>query len=577
VIYTPERTIATARHLVAPSSWTYSRPGDRGIIAAMTSIRRALVVAAAFLAACRSSSSSGPAAPDPGPGGPSCAELGLPVAAFVENGTGTHRGEVAGDFTVPLVGGGEFNLRRRWSGCDVYAFVPDTISISEREPASVWTRDLDLLLQGSPRNAHYFFVSRQAADAGADLATSAMKARIDDLLGTLAPGDAASWRGRLHVVAGRAGTLAGWLQPLLTSGIGKMGLVIDRDQRLRGVGNLSDVSRYDAAVTTGWPFRSNLAYLQYEVQGANAQAVVNARLRSDGATVVPLWQGETLAAGFAEVDVTLPSAAQLQAFDTLEVEVTLGCPDAEAVEVGNCGAWDYLARLTAPGSGSAELARFITSYHRESHWVVDATPLLPLLAAGGVQRLRWDFAPSWNTQPTRTWISLRFSNRARGMRPVSAIRLFGGGDFGATYDVGRTPIGVPVPAAARRVELVAIVTGHGAGTNQCAEFCSHQHEFTVRTSSTSGTHRLEFPDAGSQTGCIAQVVSGTTPNQAGTWWYGRGGWCPGQQVTPHVFDVTADVIAGGAATVEYRGLYAGAPPPDGSGTIDLASWLVVYE
>jgi hypothetical protein len=66
------------------------------------------------------------------------------------------------------------------------------------------------------------------------------------------------------------------------------------------------------------------------------------------------------------------------------------------------------------------------------------------------------------------------------------------------------------------------------------------------------------------------------PNQSGTWWFGRGGWCPGQQVDPHVFDVTADVLAGGDATVGYRGLFAGSAPPDGSGDINLTSWLVVY-
>ena len=30
-----------------------------------------------------------------------------------------------------------------------------------------------------------------------------------------------------------------------------------------------------------------------------------------------------------------------------------------------------------------------------------------------------------------------------------------------------------------RIELWAIVTGHGNSTNSCAEFCNHQHEFKV--------------------------------------------------------------------------------------------------
>ena len=59
-------------------------------------------------------------------------------------------------------------------------------------------------------------------------------------------------------------------------------------------------------------------------------------------------------------------------------------------------------------------------------------------------------------------------------------------------------------------------TGHGAGTNQCSEFCNHQHEFTVG----GAVHLQTFPMAGSASGCIKNLESGMTPNQAGTWWYG---------------------------------------------------------
>ena len=60
-------------------------------------------------------------------------------------------------------------------------------------------------------------------------------------------------------------------------------------------------------------------------------------------------------------------------------------------------------------------------------------------------------------------------------------------------------------------------------------------------------------------------------------WFGRGGWCPGQQVTPWVVDVTGEVTPGQDATVSYRGLYRDADPPASSGTIDLISYLVVYQ
>ena len=63
--------------------------------------------------------------------------------------------------------------------------------------------------------------------------------------------------------------------------------------------------------------------------------------------------------------------------------------------------------------------------------------------------------------------------------PVAATPLFTGGDFNSMYNATRAPVTVAIPADAVKVQLVALVTGHGAGTNQCSEFCNHQHVFTV--------------------------------------------------------------------------------------------------
>ena len=32
---------------------------------------------------------------------------------------------------------------------------------------------------------------------------------------------------------------------------------------------------------------------------------------------------------------------------------------------------------------------------------------------------------------------------------------------------------------------------------------------------------------------MAQVLQGSEPNEHGTWQYGRGGWCDGQEVVLH--------------------------------------------
>ncbi len=504
-----------------------------------------------------------------------CDAMGLAPRPFAAGPYGPHRGDLADDFTIDLADGSTYAFQQGFTGCELHVFVPDTLVVSDQDATSIWEADLDKLLKASPKNVHYVFISRQKTDAAAKKSTDAMVARVDALLAKLAKGDADHWRARVHVAAPRAGALGNWVGDVI-SGSGRIGFVIDRDQRVRGMGMLADVKRYDQALADAkaWPWKSNLAYAANEAVYWNAQADQQAKLDADGATIVPVFEGETLAE-FAEKDVALPSAAELAKFDTLEVEVTSACPNPDEIEFGNCGAWDYIASLGVfdANQKNVEVARFITSYHRETHWVVDASAMLVQLASGGTRHFRWDFAPSWNTQPTATKLALRFSNRKKAVRPSAATFLWSGGGFGAAYNDAHPPVTVDIPAGAKKVELFAIITGHGAGTGQCSEFCNHQHEFTV-----NGTvHLKDHKVAGSSDKCMPEMKHGMVPNQGGTWWFGRGGWCPGEQVDPWVVDVTSAVTPGQAATIAYRGLVVGKPPADGSGDIDMVSYLVVHE
>lgn len=506
-----------------------------------------------------------------------CTEESLTPRAFEAGPYGVHRGDLADDFSLPLTDGSTWSFKEKFSGCESYVFVPDTLPVSDLDTSSVWEaeKDLTTLVKNSPRNTQYFFVSRKSDPAAATMSITAMQARVDTVLAKLTK-DQEHWRRRLHVVANRAADLGNWVGDVFATS-GAIGFAIDRRQRLRGAGYLADVKRFDQALNDAmkWPWKSNLAYAANEAKYMNAQADLADRLDAETPTVVKLFDGEILAE-FQDKEVTLPTSEQMKAFDTLEVEVVQRCPDPDKIELGNCGAWDYLAGLyieDAAHANQVEIARFITSYHRETHWVEDISQMLPLLAQGGLQNFRWSFAPNWNQQPTATTLSLRFSNRNKGMRPTSATFLWAGGAFTPDYNTGRAPVDVPIPADAKKVELWALVTGHGAETNQCSEFCNHQHEFTVG----ANAHTLQFPNAGTESECIGHLANGMTPNQAGTWWFGRGGWCPGQQVDPFVLDVTADVTPGQTATLSYRGLFQGKDPPDVSGNIDLTSYLVVYQ
>merc|ERR1711879_151778 len=64
-------------------------------------------------------------------------------------------------------------------------------------------------------------------------------------------------------------------------------------------------------------------------------------------------------------------------------------------------------------------------------------------------------------------------------------------------------------------------------------------------------------------GCGDSVVLGTTPNEYGTWLYGRDGWCDGNRVAPWVVDVS-DQLRTEGNLLEYRGLFNGTVPDPSS-------------
>ncbi|MEZ4266522.1 MAG: peptide-N-glycosidase F-related protein [Myxococcota bacterium] len=506
-----------------------------------------------------------------------CAD-GLPARPFSYEQGGVYRHDLAGDFTFERTDGTTWRLSEHWTGCDTYVFIPDTLRRTQIDPTSIWAGGVPGLIAASPDNVHYVFISRAATDEAAAAAANALAGRFIDAVINMPAEKGGFWLAHLHVTPRRAGALGSWVQTVMDQGTGALGFAIDRTQRIRGLGSLSDVTRQNQAASAAgaWPFETNLAYASNEARYLNAEAAQVQALQAEEATRVVAWDGEVLAE-FAETEVTLPSAAELAEFDTLHIEVEMRCPDAKKIEPGNCGEWDYLAHLyllgAAEGDARIELGRFITAYARETRWASDVSPMLAHLKAGGTRKLRWDFAPPWNTQPTWTRLALRFSKRGKGMTPREAVPLYFGGNFGEGYNEGFAPIDVPIPADATRVELYSVITGHGSATSQCAEFCNHAHEFTVNGKTALRTH----PTVGVPTGCMPELARGMVPNQYGTWWYGRGGWCPGQQVAPWIVDVSDVALPGTTASVSYRGLLNGAPPPPDAGNIVMSSWLVIYK
>lgn len=88
---------------------------------------------------------------------------------------------------------------------------------------------------------------------------------------------------------------------------------------------------------------------------------------------------------------------------------------------------------------------------------------------------------------------------------------------------------------------------------------------------------VDFPEARSPDGCTDRVDQGVVPNQHGTWYFGRGGWCPGWDVRPVVIDVTSELRMGAenelgyTATVDNRVITSMA----GYGNVVLTAYLVL--
>ena len=505
-----------------------------------------------------------------------CADLELPVREFSsESPANLRRHQPAGDFSVPLRDGSTWTLSERWSGCESYIFLPHWLSLSSLNNGTFWTKGLKKLMGVSPVNAHYFFVVGGSSDSDSDTFGSEMRDRIDSALASKDDDEREWWEARLHVVDGPSDSVGGLVGDLFAADIGMLGFAIDREQKIRTLGSMAAVEAQNSELSAAgeWPWERRVFSAGYEAEYFNFEAERQARLDAVDATVIEVFGGDVIAE-YEDGTLSLPDAATMAGFDTLEIDVVMECQDPDGYELGNCGAWDYIAHLWLMEDTTEtwlEMGRFITTYHRESRWVLDASHALAWLQDGGDRTIRYSWAPSWNTQPTAVTLSLRLSNTGKAVAPREAFPLFSGGAFNTTYN-DRDPVEVEVPGDAEKVEIVAIITGHGMDTGNCAEFCDHGHHFTVG----SETFSLELDEPGNDTGCAETVGTGTVPNQGGTWWFGRGGWCPGRRVDPFVVDVTGQVSPGGPASVAYEATLNGGAPYDDAGTITMHSWLVVH-
>lgn len=532
---------------------------------------------------------------DAGPTGPDfCAEMSIPRFTFSTALGGNQFGDLAGDFTVHELDGTEWRLRDRWTGCESYVFLTSFPGVND----GLFTNSApdDLFLVG-PRNVQYFFLSDAADEATRRDFATRMAALLEDSFDfrSTPAADREFWRTRFHFVVDRA-TSAGSVGALLTdyityasspsSGVdvgGGRGTAYPPAPTVLGIDRAQHWDAGDSlAQSVAATDNSTMGMAAYLPLFYNYRGELEARLTAQAseATIVSLVDETTTLRTFTRT-VTLPSASEMASLDTLEIDVVVDC---EARNPFACSEWDRIADVQLCLDGEActdrrEVGRWITPYWRRGrqHYLLEASPMLGLLRAGGQATFFVELGPDW--ERATEWhasVSLRFRS-AGGAAPSAsgAERAYVGGTFGPDYNTSHGPFTFTPPAGTTRVELVTLLTGHGQDSgNNCAEWCDHRHSFSVNGTALP-TIRYDRDEIGSPFGCAQRASLGVIPGQLGNWEQSRAYWCPGMAVQPIRTDITSLVTIGAESTLTYQGS-TGASGPPVAGDIDLTTYVVYY-
>ncbi len=247
-----------------------------------------------------------------------------------------------------------------------------------------------------------------------------------------------------------------------------------------------------------------------------------------------------------DVPVSFPASG---AYQKIVLHLALDCP------TDGCDPWDRFGSLglvTQKGEDGGpdtviELARFITPYHVGAAWDLDVTDLRPLLTGDVTLEAFIDTWVGPGSQYGGGWLftaSFAMTGGVPTPLPIAAVPVWTARDV--TYGDPTKPISAAAPPAmltlppATSYALRTFVTGHGQGNaGNCAEFCGKTHTITAGT--TPHAQKIWRTD------CATTAA----PKQQGTYQYSRAGWCPGADVKPWTFDVTADVAGSTSATFSY--------------------------
>lgn len=253
--------------------------------------------------------------------------------------------DTAGPFTVETLVG-EFDFEASWTGRDSYIFLNFTDDPNQSSDLLAYLGDLwfpggsailetDLLLLNTPEDVHYFFGSFDA-DAEADM--QRMHDDVQESLQVLPRPEQAHWQERFHFIKAPLRQNGGWLGDVLNNN-GWLYFAVDSSQKMRQLG-------YPVDMFTDSP---KLSYFAHEAQYFSFETKREIERAEEDALVIDVFEAESIHTRTFEVE--FPSAEEMKDYDSMELDVSMFCP--EHLDT-NCGEWDYLSNLYACAVPTAE-------------------------------------------------------------------------------------------------------------------------------------------------------------------------------------------------------------------------------
>ena len=435
-----------------------------------------------------------------------------------------------------------WNFQTQWNGNESYIF----ITLGPSSSSTLWNSSaIDDLLEDSPDNVHYFFLSNNNTYFQ-DVRDK--KGEIDLILLGMSEEEQSHWKKHLHFIPNKCDSHS---QDFVEAVCDVRAIGIDRFQRWKEIGYLGNPANFSGTY---------ISYLAHEATYYNYE--YNTLHEPDlDYTEVTVFEREHYTGGWASSIsqlVEFPSNVELNNYSRMSVELLRGYPDSNMnYSDAGCDDYDRIAHMhicEEDGSGCYEISRWITPFDRQPHSLTDITPFISFIRPGGVKMVKFQELGWPNSLLT---LKFRFYNDESSpeVSPKEFVPAWNGTvQFNPDYGSNRPLVVFSVPENAVKVEFVSYITGHGwgsAGCYNCAEFCNSRHDFTVNGG--TGNFSKAHPNASDNNYCmeLETIVQGVVPNQYGTWGYGRAGWCPGMDVAPYIVDVTSYVDIGEENVIDY--------------------------